>query len=468
MRQVTHGSADQSVYLQFLDTDGLALNPVPTSASTGIEIWYRRQGGLKVTLALSDLSAVDDAHSDGGMLHISDGIVRVDVPDAAFAAGASEVLFGGSIDGGVVVKETIGLIGHDNQSVYVPSIASNMRGTDGAALAAEWTATRAAYIDHLSAGPIATQASVDNIQNSVRSSLVVPKEYPLPESGTQRFRIDLMIYSRDDVGMEDPDGNLVTISAKNAAGVDRSGNLYTAATGGFPTSFMARDGVGQFHAYYEVDSADPVEQLNFKVDFSEGGNPMVDGNSTVIVAVPGGDGTTVSGFDIAALKQLFNVNVDETAIAGSVVQASQGAAGGDVSVDSFTASALQQLSAVKVVLMSLLDPKSKTLVLVQNKDYTSTSAIGPVRIQITQASVSKSDTVRLGWTLSSGETGEATGTVVDDAGTLYGEVELTKESHTNLPADNYGKYEFEHINGSGEVSPLLADQRLIILASHPN
>ncbi|WP_372899191.1 hypothetical protein, partial [Stieleria sp.] len=329
MRQVTHGSADQSVYLQFLDTNGLALNPAPTSASAGIEIWYRRQGGLKITLSLADLSAVDDAHSDGGMLHISDGVVRVDMPDAAFAAGASEVLFGGSIDGGVVVKETIGLIGHDNQSVYIPSLASNMRGTDGAALASAWTATRAGYIDHLSAGPIATQASVDSIQNSVRSSLVVPKEYPLPESGTQRFRIDLWIYSPDDVGMEDPDGNLVTITVKNAAGVDRSGNLYTVASGGFPTSFMARDGVGQFHAYYEIDSGDPLEQLNFKVAYSEDGNSMVDGNSTVVVAAPGNDGATVSGFDVAALKQLFNVNVDEPAVSGSDVQASQGAAGGD-------------------------------------------------------------------------------------------------------------------------------------------
>lgn len=143
-------------------------------------------------------------------------------------------------------------------------------------------------------------------------------------------------------------------------------------------------------------------------------------------------------------------------------------AGGNVSVDSFTANALQQLAAIKIVLMALLDQKTKTLTLVQNKDYTSTSVIGPVRFKIEQAGVAEGDAVRLGFTLSSGESRDVNGVVVDDAGTLYGEVELTKELHTNVPADDYGKYEFEHISGSGEVSPLLPDKKLIVLPAHPN
>lgn len=88
---VTKGSTDRSLVLRMCDsTDGTPETGV-TSATTGLDIWYRREGGLKVSLTEADLTALDDAHSDGGILHISDGDYRVDFPDAAFATGANYV-----------------------------------------------------------------------------------------------------------------------------------------------------------------------------------------------------------------------------------------------------------------------------------------------------------------------------------------------------------------------------------------
>jgi len=183
--------------------------------------------------------------------------------------------------------------GHVSRVVLVDTTTTNsdMRGTDSAALATHWSASRAGYIDNLNVGGyIASQASVDNIQNAVRSAFVTPKEYQLPASGSVRFRIDLLIYARDSVVLEDPDSNAVTITVANAAGTSRSGNLYNAETGGAQTGAMNRDGVGQYHLFYEVDSADAEEQLNFLASYDENSQPMADRQSTTIVATATGGG----------------------------------------------------------------------------------------------------------------------------------------------------------------------------------
>jgi hypothetical protein len=108
MKEIKQGTTDESVYLQFLDTAGLPF-ATPTSLSAGIALWYRRTGGAKVAISLSDLGSVGAAHSDGGMIEIDDGVVRLDLPDAAFAAGATSLVVGGAITDGVVVSQEISL-----------------------------------------------------------------------------------------------------------------------------------------------------------------------------------------------------------------------------------------------------------------------------------------------------------------------------------------------------------------------
>ncbi len=183
----------------------------------------------------------------------------------------------------------------------------------------------------------------------------------------------------------------------------------------------------------------------------------------------GGGGGQVTGFDLAALQQLFTVNANETPVTGSVVKASQGAAGGDVSVDSFTANALQQLSAIKIALISPYDGKSKTLRLVQNVDYKTGTPIGQLRFNLSAWSgISQGDVIRFGATLSNGEVFKAAGTAEDESGTLYAHIELSKESHTNVSIsedDLDARFELQHVNGSGDVSSLLPGQKLIMLTN---
>lgn len=102
MRPIVKGSTDQSVIVRVVDSaDGTPESPAYNTA--GVDLWYRREGGLRVAITEATLAAVDSAHSDGGFIHISDGYCRLDLPDAAFATGANGVMVGGTFTGMVVI-----------------------------------------------------------------------------------------------------------------------------------------------------------------------------------------------------------------------------------------------------------------------------------------------------------------------------------------------------------------------------
>lgn len=112
-REIKHGSTDQSIHVYIVDSgDGTPEQGV-TSATTGLALWYRRPGAAKTAISVSDLSALTDAHADGGLLHVDDGLYRLDLPDAACAAGVAEVAIGGAADGMVVLPQVIPLVAYD-------------------------------------------------------------------------------------------------------------------------------------------------------------------------------------------------------------------------------------------------------------------------------------------------------------------------------------------------------------------
>ena len=124
--EIKHGLADQSVEVRLVDgTDGTPETGV-TSATAGLSIQYRRDTGALVTITPSDLAAVDSAHADGGLKHVRDGYYRVDVPDAACAAGAKSLRVYVTATGMVGLAACHQLVAYDNQSAT--------RGTAGTAL----------------------------------------------------------------------------------------------------------------------------------------------------------------------------------------------------------------------------------------------------------------------------------------------------------------------------------------------
>lgn len=115
-RQILKGSTNVQATLRALDsTDGTPEEGIAFNTA-GISLWYRRQGAVKTAITPVTLSLLSDAHSDGGVLHIDDGLFRVDVPDAAFATGADHVVVGGTATGMVFTPEQFQLVDFDPQN----------------------------------------------------------------------------------------------------------------------------------------------------------------------------------------------------------------------------------------------------------------------------------------------------------------------------------------------------------------
>lgn len=128
---VTKGSTDRSVTVDIIDsTDGTPETSVAYNTS-GIDLWYRREGAALVSITEATLVALTTAHTDGGFLAIANGKYRLDLPDAAFATGANYVDFGGTVTGMIVIGGRVRLI---DASLEVANLAANVTqfgGTNG-------------------------------------------------------------------------------------------------------------------------------------------------------------------------------------------------------------------------------------------------------------------------------------------------------------------------------------------------
>ena len=100
------GSANQSEYLRILDSTtflpktGLGYN------GAGALAYYLRTRGLPTAITLSALGAANSAYAAGGFIEVDStslpGVYRLDVPDAAYLAGAAGVTIALTFTGAVI------------------------------------------------------------------------------------------------------------------------------------------------------------------------------------------------------------------------------------------------------------------------------------------------------------------------------------------------------------------------------
>ena len=134
MRPITKGSIDQSVIVRVIDlVDGSPETGVAYNTA-GVDLWYRREGGLEVSIVEAILATVDAAHADGGFIHVSDGYCRLDLPDAAVATGANGVMVGGTFTDMIVIGCYIPLVDYNPYDAVrmgmtaLPNAAANAAG----------------------------------------------------------------------------------------------------------------------------------------------------------------------------------------------------------------------------------------------------------------------------------------------------------------------------------------------------
>jgi len=109
---IQKGSTDRSVTLRILDSTTFLPKTDVVYTTSGLDLWYRREGAAVTSITEATLAAVDSAHSDGGFIHIGAGYYRVDAPDAAFATGANKVMFGGVCTGCIIIGQEIRLVNY--------------------------------------------------------------------------------------------------------------------------------------------------------------------------------------------------------------------------------------------------------------------------------------------------------------------------------------------------------------------
>ena len=111
-RPIKKGTTDVTVYVKVIDdTDGTPETSVAYDTA-GVDLWYMREGADHVAITEASVTAAA-AHSDGGFVHISDGICRLDLPDAACASGVNGVMVGGVFTDMIVIGCYIPLVDYD-------------------------------------------------------------------------------------------------------------------------------------------------------------------------------------------------------------------------------------------------------------------------------------------------------------------------------------------------------------------
>lgn len=115
MRKIKKGSTNISVELYIIDSSDGTPELSVVFNSSGIDLNYRRDGAVVVGIdeAVLTTPLLTDSHEDGGFLAVANGRYRLDVPDAAFLTGASQVTIGGTVTGMVVLPITIQLVNFD-------------------------------------------------------------------------------------------------------------------------------------------------------------------------------------------------------------------------------------------------------------------------------------------------------------------------------------------------------------------
>lgn len=147
--------------------------------------------------------------------------------------------------------------GHVSRVVLVDTTTTN---TDVTALAANWTPTRAGYLDNLNVGGVlASQADVQAVTQASRVRIAVPPQMERPEAGTTAYR--LWIYNYDELHQANDLDAVPTVTVEDHLGTDLSAGL------GVVTKQALTTGI--YYVDYSVAAADAVGGLIFKVDATE-------------------------------------------------------------------------------------------------------------------------------------------------------------------------------------------------------
>jgi hypothetical protein len=225
------------------------------------------QGVAVATPSIPGVPEVDVTYSAGSL--VTGGTPDVNV--ISLSAGALTSIAAGVWNALTSGMSTVGSIGKRIVDYLTGDIYARVGAPVGASISAD-IATVLAKLNNGTDGLGAIMTSVTNLTGNVTASLMTPKVYERPDTGSKTYRILLHLF--DDIGnYEDPDTNLVTFTAQNDQGTDRSSNL----------SSVTRDAAGQYRVDYTVASTHAIEGVTFLAAWTEAAVAQGIGGSTHVV-----------------------------------------------------------------------------------------------------------------------------------------------------------------------------------------
>lgn len=281
---------DTTITIQIVDDTGLPVTGLV--AATFPTIKFSSGTGADVTVTLSDLSALTDAHSDGGVKERGEGYYRLDLPDSIATSAGEKTIRGETTDKRVVCEKIVvaakiasvsgavgsvtgavgsvaGNVGGNLAGNVNGNVAGNVTGSVGSlgaqakldvnaeadtALAdAGVTSTRQGKLDNIPASTVASQADVLAINQSASRRIVLftSFNYEIPASGSDTYEIELRT--------NDPDGAAETPSAVTLTASGNSGS-YDARI-----SVSSTPATGVTRWTFTVQSTDVSEQIRLRV-----------------------------------------------------------------------------------------------------------------------------------------------------------------------------------------------------------
>lgn len=215
---ITGGITDFSVVVRMVDSTAGTPNVSCSPSTAGLALGYRRELGTATAITAATLASVVSAHSDGGFIHIATGYYRLDLPDAAVAAGAN---------GCVVYAGATSIIGMGAYIQLIP-VTANVTQWLGTAAATPTTAgVPEVDITYWSGTAVATPDTAGYPKVTIKSG-----------TGTGELNISSGIVDAD-VQEIDADATCATNLQRATAAVVRGVVTTGASTTSIPTSSLS-------------------------------------------------------------------------------------------------------------------------------------------------------------------------------------------------------------------------------------
>jgi hypothetical protein len=182
LKTIAAGATDQTVTVRIIDsTDGTPETGVAFNTS-GIDLEYWRHGANSATDITEATQTVSGAHAEGGFVHIGHGVYRLDLPDAAVAAGATAVDVYGTVTGMIVIGGTVQLSPPVN-AVQIGSQTASASGT------VTFPNATLASTTNITAGTVTTATNVTTV-NGLASGVITAASIATDAIGAAELAAD--------------------------------------------------------------------------------------------------------------------------------------------------------------------------------------------------------------------------------------------------------------------------------------